>query len=114
MNLKELGVILRNPKNLFLKIGVWGGGNCWKSGGKFPKNGVVRGTTIRDGRVILFNGFYEGSFFRTGRTFETPQILKLRALYNSPHCTTERTLKLSTHENSAHLATQRTVQLRAD
>ena len=26
MNLKELGVILRNPKNLFLKIVVWGVG----------------------------------------------------------------------------------------
>ena len=37
MNLKELGVILRNPKNLFLKIVVWGGGNSWKSGGKFPE-----------------------------------------------------------------------------
>ena len=51
MNLKELGVICGGPGIFFPKIVVRGGGNSWKLGGKFPKAGVVRGTTIREGRV---------------------------------------------------------------
>ena len=57
MNLKELGVICGGPGIFFPKIVVRGGGNSWKSGGKFPKNGVVRGTTIREGRVVKFPPF---------------------------------------------------------
>ena len=53
MNLKELGVICGGPGIFFPKIVVRAGGNSWKSGGKFLKTGLVWGTTIRDGRVVL-------------------------------------------------------------
>ena len=40
MNLKELGQFLENwgrSKNNFSNFIVWGGGNSWAWGGKFPK-----------------------------------------------------------------------------
>ena len=54
-NLKELGVILRNLRNFLLKIVVWGGGNSWKLGGKFPEKWSWGETTIREGRVRYVN-----------------------------------------------------------
>ena len=36
-NFKELGRILESHEIFCLKIVVWGGGNSWKSGGKFPE-----------------------------------------------------------------------------
>ena len=52
-NFKELGGFWENNQILSPKIVVGGGvgGNTWKSGDKFPENGVGWGTTIRDGRV---------------------------------------------------------------
>ena len=50
-NFEELGGIWECHQILSHKIVVWGGGNSWKLGGKFPKKWSWGGTTISDGRV---------------------------------------------------------------
>ena len=50
-NFEELGGIWENPQTLSPKIVDWGGGNSWKSGGKFSKKRSWGAPTIRDGRV---------------------------------------------------------------